>query len=135
MIQAVKITAYKCPFCDCVSTDKTEIETHALKCYKNPDYTQKCINCGSLDKDFVFSDLCGRGICLFTRPSCGGCPYVNHDSEEVDLKIQQSHDAYTKFYNYDSSISPQENWRKEEEYDRLRSSGVTADEAKRRIYG
>lgn len=134
MIQAIQITAYKCPFCGCISVDKVTIETHALTCCGKPDYTQKCIECVSLNDNFVVTNLYGKGICFHSGPFSHGCPYVNHDSTEVDLEIQRSHDVYTKFSNYDSSVTPQENWEKEEKYDKLRSSGVEPDEAKRLAY-
>lgn len=135
MIESIKITAYRCPFCDYISINKGKVDEHAKSCCRNPEHMQKCINCGFLNNDFTVTSLSGKGICIPSSPYGKGCPYVNHDSTEVDLKIQQSHDAYTKYCSYNPSLSPQENWRKEEDYDRLRSSGVTADEAERRIYG
>lgn len=129
-----KIQAYKCPHCAEISLSLKEIEKHKRTCRKNPEYTQKCIQCACLNGDFILTNLRGKGICVHTGPYGGKCPYCNHDDAEVQKRIQESHDAYTKYSCYSSDISPQENWKKEDRYDELREKGYTPEEARKEVY-
>ncbi len=129
------VQAYKCHYCSEISLSRLEIVKHEITCHKNPGYIQKCIQCTYLNENFVLTNLRGKGICLHTGPYGSQCPYLNHDDTYVQQKIQESRDLYVKFSSYSSSISPQENWKNEDEYDNLRSHGVESAEAKRHVYG
>lgn len=127
--------AYKCLYCSKISLSIREIEIHQKTCRKNPEYIQKCIQCVCLNDDFILSNLRGKGFCIHTSPFSKGCPYFNHDDTEVRQKIQKSHDAYIKYSCYSSDISPQKNWEREENYDKLRENGYSSEKAKAEVYG
>lgn len=84
----MQIVNYKCPHCLEISLSLKEIEEHEKSCRKNLDYTQKCIQCGCLNEDFILTNLRGKGICIHTNSFGSGCPYMNYDDTEIKKRYK-----------------------------------------------
>lgn len=95
----VEIKAYKCPFCGYYSTNKKEVLDHANKCQSNPTYTQECLYCHNLEKDFkqriMFPQSNQPYCCYFYNG--GACPYKNHTDTELMKYIEKEEAKLTKY--------------------------------------
>lgn len=94
MQEPIAITAFKCPYCNfVVDRNKAAVYEHAKRCSKNPEYTQKCIDCSYLEKDYLLRSIDGKPLCIYS----GECPYQHHDNTEVMQNITQSKSEYKDY--------------------------------------
>lgn len=81
-MKPILIQGYKCPYCGYSECNERSILEHMSHCFKNPDYTQKCIECNCLEKDWETRKLFdGKSICCYNEAEC---PFLHHDSKEID---------------------------------------------------
>lgn len=127
---------YKCPFCDYIHVSKDIVTKHMKGCKNNSNYTQDCSTCKYLDRDYKYNMVAGKqGICFHTGRFGHGCIYKNHDASTVDAEIEKVRADHLRHLNYDSRKSPEENWKREEEYMRRIASGENVDVALKAVYG
>ena len=91
-MNVIEIKAYKCPFCNHYSTDIDEVTKHASKCRNNPNYTQECLYCHNLERDFkqkiLFPNANNPYCCCLHNN--GSCPYKNHTDKELMQYIEET---------------------------------------------
>ena len=134
IIKSRKVNAYQCPYCNLLSLNQKEIEEHSETCERNPNYTQICIECRLLNKDYTLTYIRDKSICLCTGIHGGGCHWINHDDTEVMKEITKSRNDYIKFRNWNMNISIEENWKRDELYDELRNAGYSQEDAIKEVY-
>lgn len=95
----IEVKAYKCVFCGYYSTNKQEIIQHSLKCRNNPNYTQECLYCSNLERDFeqriMFPDPKYPYCCYFHGN--GKCPYKNYTNKKLMEHIEEEKAKLAKF--------------------------------------
>ena len=95
----VEIGAYKCPFCGYFSNDKEKVIQHSNQCRNNPNYTQECLYCHNLERDFkhriMFPDSKRPYCCYFYGN--GECPYKNHTNKKLMEFIEEEKAKLSKF--------------------------------------
>lgn len=94
-----EVKAYKCPFCDYYSLNESDALKHAKRCPKNPNYTQECLHCHCLERDFEMRILYPNSklpyCCCFH--SGGNCMYQKHTNKELMKYIDKEKKRLTKY--------------------------------------
>lgn len=111
----IEIKAYKCPFCGYYNTNKKEIILHSNKCRNNPDYTQECLYCHNLERDFEIRIMFlnpKRHYCCYS----GSCPYINHTDTEL-MKYIEKEKEKLRAYGIVENKHHELVWEAESEYE------------------
>lgn len=101
-MEYIEIKAYKCPFCEYFHTNKEKVIQHSNQCRNNPNYTQECLYCHNLERDFkqriIFPDSKRPYCCYFYNG--GKCPYKNHTNKKLMEVVKKEKEILDHVYNH-----------------------------------
>lgn len=86
-----KVTAYQCPYCGYYALDESDVQKHANTCRNNPDFTQECLYCHCLEKDFEHRILFPKPNASYCCQMHGGgsCIYKSHTNTALMEHIEK----------------------------------------------